>query len=217
MSSHRIKNSIHLVATSWTRDVLPVQLKTGNVTIDSQTNRLMFRLTKRTQRVRYCSSVWIIWTSYEINEFLCRSSLLSFPVLHRPGGRISINTSFLFDRLQRLQSRPVLGSLVTRMLQKYDVDLDDLSGISEGYGWHWISSIDVLVSIPFKRSGSTQTVYLITVFHNGISSDTTVVYRVAGKCLIVHIHGISKMNTSHASLCILQMNLESGDSRISQG
>ncbi len=39
------------------------------------------------------------------------------PISNRPGGRLTANLSYLIQRLQRLQQRPILGSITQRFLQ----------------------------------------------------------------------------------------------------
>ena len=97
----------------------PIQLQTGNVTFDSETNRINV-IVSRQELSRY--GIALQYGSFELPAKLTNFSAgvryYQTPLLHRPGGRIVINTSYLFDRIQRLQSRPFLGSLVSRILQK---------------------------------------------------------------------------------------------------
>jgi predicted RND superfamily exporter protein len=110
----------------------PVQLRTGNVTFDSETNRINVIVSRQE-----LSSFGIApqFGSFELPAKLTNFSAgvryYQTPLLHRPGGRIVVNTSFLFERIQRLQSRPLLGALVSRVLQKYDINLDDFSSLTE--------------------------------------------------------------------------------------
>ncbi len=52
------------------------------------------------------------------------------PLLHRPGGRFYVNTSYLFTRLNRIQTRPILGKIVGRFLQKNNMNWSDIENVS---------------------------------------------------------------------------------------
>jgi len=110
----------------------PVQLRTGNVTFDSVTNRINV-IVSRQELSSF--GIALQFGSFELPAKLTNFSAgvryYQTPLLHRPGGRIVVNTSFLFDRIERLQSRPLLGALVSRVFQKYDINLDDFSGLTE--------------------------------------------------------------------------------------
>jgi predicted RND superfamily exporter protein len=109
----------------------PVQLKTGNITFDTKNNRINVVVSRHE-----LSSYGI---AFQFGSFELPAKLTNFsagvryyqtPVLHRPGGHIVVNTSYLINRIQRLQSRPILGTLLSRVLQRYNVNLDDLSGLT---------------------------------------------------------------------------------------
>jgi hypothetical protein len=127
----------------------PVQLRTGNITFDSETNRIYISVSRQE-----LSSFGI---AFQFGSFELPAKLTNFsagvryyqtPLLHRPGGRIVVNTTFLFDRLERLQKRPLLGTLVSRAFQKYDINLDDFSGLSENMqGTEFLSDTFSLASI----------------------------------------------------------------------
>ena len=125
----------------------PIELQTGNVTFNSETNRIDV-VVSRQELSNY--GIALQYGSYEIPAKLTNFSAgvryYQTPLLHRPGGRIVINTSYLFDHIQRLQSRPLLGSLVSRILQKLDINLDEFSGLSENMTSYRVSSIYVLIS-----------------------------------------------------------------------
>jgi predicted RND superfamily exporter protein len=190
----------------------PLQLRTGNVTFDPETNRINV-IVSRKELSGYGIALQV--GSFELPTKLTNFSAgvryYRTPVLHRPGGRIVINTSYLFDRLQRLQSRPVLGSLISRMLQRFDINLDDFSGLSENMtGTGFLPSTFSLSSIQTlwvqadraPDSGVSTTIYpLIPELFSEL--------RVNALSFISNEY--SQTNTSHASLCIVQLNLQSGD------
>ncbi|HWR28088.1 MAG TPA: efflux RND transporter permease subunit [Candidatus Thermoplasmatota archaeon] len=190
----------------------PLQLKTGNVTFNQETNRINV-IVSRKELSGYGIALQV--GSFELPTKLTNFSAgvryYRTPVLHRPGGRIVINTSYLFDRLQRLQSRPVLGSLISRMLQRFDINLDDFSGLSENMtGTGFLPSTFSLSAIQTlwvqadraPDSGVSTTIYpLIPELFSEL--------RVNALSFISNEY--SQTNTSHASLCIVQLNLQSGD------
>ncbi len=190
----------------------PLQLQTGNITFDSETNRINV-IVSRKELSGY--GIALQYGSFELPTKLTNFSAgvryYQTPVLHRPGGHIVINTSYLFDRLQRLQSRPILGSLVSRMLQRFDIDLDDFSGLSEdmtGAGF-----LPSTFSLPSIQPLWTQADRAPDA---GVS---TTIYPLIPQLFIeLRVNALSfisteytEKNTSHASLCIVQLNLQSGD------
>jgi predicted RND superfamily exporter protein len=190
----------------------PVQLQTGNITFDTQTNRINI-IVSREELSGY--GIALRYGSFELptklSNFSAGVRYYRSPILHRPGGRISINTSFLFDRLQRLQTRPILGSLTSRILQRYGMDFDDLSGLSE--------NATVTEFLPTTFSLATIQALWVQADRVPDTGVSTTIYPLIPQLFTdLRINALSfisteyaKTNTSHASLCIVQMNLESGD------
>jgi hydrophobe/amphiphile efflux-3 (HAE3) family protein len=191
----------------------PLQLKTGNVTFDSQSNRINV-IVSRKELSGY--GIALQYGSFEIPTKLTNFSAgvryYRSPVLRRPGGHIVINTSYLFDRLQRLQSRPVLGSLLSRTLQRFDINLDDFSGLSEDVtGTGLLPSTFSLTAI--------QTLWTQTDRAPDSGVSTTIYPLIPQLFTELRVNALSfisteytQTNTSHASLFIVQLNLQSGDS-----
>ncbi len=191
----------------------PLQLKTGNVTFDSQSNRINV-IVSRKELSGY--GIALQYGSFEIPTKLTNFSAgvryYRSPVLRRPGGHIVINTSYLFDRLQRLQSRPVLGSLLSRTLQRFDINLDDFSGLSEDMtGTGLLPSTFSLTAI--------QTLWTQTDRAPDSGVSTTIYPLIPQLFTELRVNALSfisteytQTNTSHASLFIVQLNLQSGDS-----
>jgi hydrophobe/amphiphile efflux-3 (HAE3) family protein len=67
----------------------------------------------------------------KLSNFTAGMRYYRTPIVSSSAGRIVADTSFLFNRIERLQHRPILGALVLRMLQKYDINLDDFSGMTD--------------------------------------------------------------------------------------
>jgi hydrophobe/amphiphile efflux-3 (HAE3) family protein len=125
---------------------------------------------------------------------------------------VVMNTTFLFHRIERLQTRPLLGGLVSRILQKYDIDLDDFSGVSNS-----LLGTDILPPTFSGADIETLWAHADTAPDTGVS---TVVFP-----LIPHFFNDLRINalsfisqdytetgTPKASIIILQLNMNSSDS-----
>ena len=195
--------------------VFPLKLQTGNVTFDPGTNRINV-VVSRTELSGY--GIALQYGSFEIPTKLTNFSAgvryYQTPVFHRPGGHIVINTSYLFDRLQRLQSRPFLGPLTSRILQRFDIDLDDFSGISEDMmGTGLLPSTFSLTAIQSLWATADR------VPDSGIS--TTIYPLIPHLFTELRVNALAfisqeyiEKNTSHASLCIVQLNLPNTDAEV---
>jgi predicted RND superfamily exporter protein len=136
------------------------------------------------------------------------------PLFHRPGGHVLINTSFLFDRLQHLQSRQILGPLVSRILQKYNIDLGGLSNLTENSTYANI--LPSTISLSSIQSFWTQTDQVPD------TDSSTVIYPLMPELFTdLRVNALSFISTeyketksSHASLFILQLNLPSSDAEV---
>jgi len=190
----------------------PIQLQTGNVTFNSETNRIDV-MVSRQELSNY--GIALQYGSYEIPAKLTNFSAgvryYQTPLLHRPGGHIVTNTSYLFDHIQKLQSRPLLGSLVSRILQKLDINLDEFSGLSENMtGTDFFPSTFSLATI--------QTLWTQTDRAPDTGVSTTIFPLIPQLFSDLRVNALSfisteytQTKTSHASLCIVQLNLLGGD------
>jgi len=190
----------------------PLQLQTGNISFDPGTNRINVIVSRK--------ELGLYGIALQFGSFELPTKLTNFsagvryyqtPILHRPGGHIVINTSYLFDRLQRLQSRPVLGSVVSRMLQRFDIDLDDFSGLSED-----MSGTGLLPSTFSLSTIQALWAQADRVPDTGVSKTIyPLIPQLFSELRVNALSFISaeylQTNTSHASLCIVQLNLQSGD------
>jgi predicted RND superfamily exporter protein len=109
-----------------------IPLTTANVTFDITTNRITLEVTRKELGTYGIAPQF---GSFEIpaklTHFTAGVRYYQTPLFHRPGGRIVVNTSFLFDHIERLQNRPLLGTLLGRMLEKYDLNWDDFASLSD--------------------------------------------------------------------------------------
>jgi len=190
----------------------PIELQTGNVTFDSETNRIDV-VVSRQELSNY--GIALQYGSFEIPAKLTNFSAgvryYQTPLLHRPGGRIVINTSYLFDHIQQLQSRPILGSFVSRILQKLDINLDEFSGLSEN-----MTSSEFLPSTV--SLGTIQTLWTQADRAPDSGVSTTIFPLIPQLFSDLRVNALSfisaeftQTKTSHASLCIVQLNLQGGE------
>jgi predicted RND superfamily exporter protein len=191
----------------------PIQLRTGNVTFDSETNRINL-LVSRQELSSF--GIALQFGSFELPAKLTNFSAgvryYQTPLLHRPGARVVVNTSYLFDRIERLQSRPLLGTLVSRILQKYDINLDDFSGLTEN-----MQGTDLLpptFSLATIQSLWTQA-YIIP--SGGVS--TTVFPLIPQLFSDLRVNALSFISNDYmlsknpnASIIIVQLNIKSSES-----
>lgn len=190
----------------------PVQLQTGNITFDSNTNRIEISVSRQELS---SFGIALQFGSFELPAKLTNFSAgvryYQTPLLHRPGGRIVINTSYLFDRIERLQSRPLLGTLVSRVLQKYDINLDDFSGLSEN-----MQGTDFLPSTFSLATMQTFWTQADIAPDSGVS--TTIFPLIPQLFSDLRVNALSFISSDYnqtknpyASICIVQLNLDSGD------
>ena len=190
----------------------PVQLRTGNVTFDSGTNRINV-IVSRQELSSF--GIALQFGSFELPAKLTNFSAgvryYQTPLLHRPGGRIVVNTTFLFDRLERLQKRPLLGTLVSRVFQKYDINLDDFSGLSEN-----MQGFNILPSTFSLAEIETLWTHADTAPDNGVS--TTVFPLIPQLFSDLHVNALSFISKDYeqtkspkASIIIIQLGLKSSD------
>ncbi|MBN1281132.1 MAG: MMPL family transporter [Candidatus Thermoplasmatota archaeon] len=132
-----IRNSYAASAYLWVQPPgqdlsFPLPLTSANVTFDSSHNTITVAVSRH-ELATY--GIAPRYGSFELpaklNNFSAGVRYYSTPLLHRPGSRVVVNTSFLFDRLERLLSRPVLGGLAARLFERYGIAVDDLSSFSE--------------------------------------------------------------------------------------
>jgi predicted RND superfamily exporter protein len=190
----------------------PLQLKTGNITFDLKTNRIEISVSRQ--------ELSTYGIALQVGSFELPTKLTNFsggvryyqtPILHRPGGRIIINTSYLFTRLQRLQSRAVLGPLVSRILQRYNINLDDFSNLSgDIIGTNLLPSTFSLTAIQALWMQADR------VPETGVS--TTVFPLIPQLFTDLQINALAfisddfeQTKTAHASLFIVNLNLKDGD------
>jgi len=112
--------------------LLPIHLENANITFDFNKNRINIIVPKK-ELGKF--GIAPQYDSFELpaklSNFTAGIRYYQSPILHRPDGRIVVNTSFLFKRIDKLQNRPILGAIVSRLLKKFNLNLDDLSSFSD--------------------------------------------------------------------------------------
>jgi predicted RND superfamily exporter protein len=98
----------------------PVRLTEANASFDSATNRINIVVPKTELgqfgiAPRYGNFV----LPAKLSNFTAGVRYFKTPVLKRPGGRITANTTFLIKTLENMHNRLILGPIVTRLFQKY--------------------------------------------------------------------------------------------------
>lgn len=110
---------------------IPILLPETRVTFETQTNTINI-IVPKTELATY--GIAPQYGSFDVpaklSNFTAGVRYYQTPLLHRPGGRVAINTTYLFNRLERLQTRPILGKVTLRLLQKNGLSWNDIQNIS---------------------------------------------------------------------------------------
>jgi len=112
--------------------LFPMQLENANITFDFNNNRINIIVPKE-ELGKY--GIAPQYGSFELpaklSNFTAGIRYFKSPILHRSDARVVVNTSFLFNRIEKLQHRPIRGAIISQILQKFDLNLDELSGFSD--------------------------------------------------------------------------------------
>lgn len=111
----------------------PLPLETGNITFDTRNNRIDIEVS-REELGQYgiATKIGSFELPAKLSHFNAGVRCYQTPLLKHPGGRLTINTSFLFDRFNKIRTRPILGSIATRILQRYgDITWEDFDQLFE--------------------------------------------------------------------------------------
>ena len=99
---------------------LPIQLNTGNITFDNVANRINI-VVSREELGTYgiATRIGSFELPAKLSNFNAGVRYYQTSILKGPGARASVNTSFLLSGIEKIRSRPILGSIAARILQKY--------------------------------------------------------------------------------------------------
>lgn len=99
---------------------IPINLTTGNVTFDIPHNNIHITVS--------LEELGMYGIAPQFGSFSLPAKLSTFsagvryyqtPYLRLPGGRFTVNTSYFFSKLLSLQSKPLIGSVASRILQQF--------------------------------------------------------------------------------------------------
>ncbi len=99
---------------------IPVRLDESNVTFNVKNNRVVISASK-TELGDYgiAPEIQNFYVPAKLSNFTAGVRYYKTPVLKRPGGHIAINSSFLFNKIDKLTNRTILGPIFIKILQKY--------------------------------------------------------------------------------------------------
>jgi hydrophobe/amphiphile efflux-3 (HAE3) family protein len=190
-----------------------IQLHTGNITIDPKTQRISVTVPRK-ELGNY--GIAPQFGSFEIPAKLTNFSAgvryYQTPMFHRPGERVVMNTTFLFQHLEKLQTRPILGRLLTRILQHYNISLDEFSNQSSA-----MQGTDIFPAVFSLADIETLWTHADRVPDSGVS--TTVFPLIPQLFSDLRVNALSFISKDYnqtaspqASIIIVQLNLNSRDS-----
>ena len=88
----------------------------------------------------------------KLTNFKAGTRYYQAPIFKLPWLRISMNTSFLFERIEKIMRRPILGNIVENMFKKYaDISWEDFDKLFEMTG-EYISLPDQLALKDLEKS-----------------------------------------------------------------
>ena len=146
----------------------PIPLSTGNISLDG--NKIILEIS-REELGQYgiAPQIGSFELPAKLSNFKAGVRYYQRGLFNSPGGRITANTSFLLTRLEKIRTRPILGTIASNILQKYgDMTWEDFDQLFEmieqsdllpetialqDINTAWISSDTV------PDSGSTDTIF----------------------------------------------------------
>ena len=149
----------------------PIPLETANVSIEQNTIHLEV---SRKELGTY--GIAPRFGSFELpaklSTFQAGTRYYQQGIFKRPGGLIDINTSSIFQRLNTLQNRPVIGTIASRLLERYSgmscEELQELSDMMDDssmfpttIGLHDLGQSWIVTDIAPDDESSTLDFYLL--------------------------------------------------------
>jgi len=115
----------------------PLPLETGEVMIDPASNKIQVTVSKEELgQYGIATHIGAFELPAKLSDFTAGVRYYQLSPFLISGGRVVINTSFLFNRLDTIQNRPILGRIATRILENYGdlnwQEFDDLFLMMEG-------------------------------------------------------------------------------------
>jgi hydrophobe/amphiphile efflux-3 (HAE3) family protein len=110
----------------------PIAIDKTNITFDFNNNRINIIIPKyELEKFGIAPHYGSFEIPAKLSNFTAGMRYYQTPIISSSDGRIVANTSFLFNHIERLQQRLILGSIVSRMLQKYDINFDNISSMTD--------------------------------------------------------------------------------------
>lgn len=98
----------------------PIALNSGIIEFDTSSNQIILTVSlEELGKYGIASQFGSFGLPAKLTKFTAGSRYYQTPFLKLGGGIISANTSYLFEKILNIQSRPILGSLSERVLQRY--------------------------------------------------------------------------------------------------
>jgi len=98
----------------------PIPLSSGNITFEKDSNRVNIVVTREELGTfGIATQVGSFELPAKLSNFNAGIRYYQTSILKRPGGRVLANVSFLLNKIEKIRSRPIIGNIVSRILQKY--------------------------------------------------------------------------------------------------
>ena len=129
-------NAYELDVVLWIRALdqpvyVPLLMNTGTVNMDSLRNNIEITVS-REELGQYgiAPRFGTFELPAKLTNFSAGVRYFEVPLLHLPGGRLSINTTSFVATITRLQERPFIGTITSRVLERFgDVSWEDVSDL----------------------------------------------------------------------------------------
>lgn len=111
----------------------PIPLNTGNITLEKDSNRVNIVVSrKELGDYGIATQIGSFELPAKLSNFSSGVRYYQTSLLKRPGGRISVNLSYLIKKIGKIRSRPIIGSIASIILQKYgDITWEDFDQLFE--------------------------------------------------------------------------------------
>lgn len=187
----------------------PIPLKTGEITFDINNNRVNIRVIRE--------ELGGFGIAPQFGSFELPAKLTGFKagvryyqtsLLKLPGGRVTADTDFLLSRIEKLSQRPVLGSIVSRLLENYgDITWEDFDELFE-----MMDETDLISDTIALKDIESSWIQTDTAPDTGFSDTVLYIYPSFYEDLkVTALSFLSKdyeeTNSPKASLIVLQLDL----------
>ncbi|RLI66218.1 MAG: hypothetical protein DRO67_01465 [Candidatus Asgardarchaeum californiense] len=111
----------------------PMPLKTGNITFDTDKNRVNIAVSlDELREFGIAPQFGSFELPAKLSNFNAGVRYYQSPYPLLSGGRVTANTSFIFNKIENIRERPILGTIAEKILKKYgDVTWEDYDKMFE--------------------------------------------------------------------------------------